>query len=85
MAEIGSYTFNYHDVITALIKQADLHEGRWQLSMTFGLAGANMGPDEASIVPGAAVAVTGIMLVRATTESPPALTLDAAKVNPAST
>lgn len=85
MPEINSYNFKHKEVLEALIKKADLHDGKWQLTMTFGLAAANMGPSPDEIVPGAAVAVTGIGLVRAQEESPPALTADAAVVNPAST
>jgi hypothetical protein len=44
----------------------------------------NMGPTPAELVPGAAIAVTGIGLVKATPESPEALTIDAAVANPAS-
>ena len=85
MPEVNSYTFTHKEVLVALVKQAGLHEGRWQLSMTFGLAAMNMGPNEAEVVPGAAVAVTGIGLQKAAPESPVALTIDAAEVNPVST
>jgi hypothetical protein len=85
MPEVGSYAFSHKEVIAALIKQAGLHEGKWQLTMTFGLAATNMGPDEASVVPGAAVAVTGIGLQKAMAASPSSLTVDAAEVNPSST
>jgi hypothetical protein len=84
MPETSQLMFKYQEVLEALIKQAGLHEGRWQLIMVFGLAGANMGPNENEIVPGAAVAVTGIGLQKAGPESPKALTADAAAVNPAS-
>jgi hypothetical protein len=85
MPEASQYTFKYQEVLAALIKQAGLHEGRWQLVMTFGLAAANMGPTDSELVPGAAVAVTSIGLHKASAEAPPALTADAAVVNPAST
>jgi hypothetical protein len=85
MPETTRVTFKYQEVLAALIKQAGIHEGKWQIVMTFGLAGMNMGPSEVEVVPGAAVAVTSISLQKATPESPPALTADAAVVNPAST
>jgi len=53
--------------------------------MNFGLAAANFGPTPSDIVPGAAVAVAGIGLLKAAPESPEALVIDAAEVNPAST
>lgn len=85
MPEPSQYMFKYQEVLEALIKKAGLHEGKWQLIMSFGLAGANMGPNDQEIVPGAAIAVTGIGLSKAVPESPAALTADAAVVNPAST
>jgi hypothetical protein len=85
MPEINQYTFKYSEVIEALIKSAGLHEGKWQLVMTFGLAAVNMGPGPDEVVPGAGVAVASIGLQRATPESPPALVLDASVVNPTST
>jgi hypothetical protein len=85
MPEPTKLAFTYQEVLAALIKQAGLHEGTWQLTMSFGLGAINMGPTEAEVVPGAAVAVTGIGLQKARQDSPPALTADAAVVNPAST
>ena len=85
MPEVNQITFKYQEVLEALINKAGLHEGKWQLIMTFGLAGMNMGPNDAEIVPGAAVAVSSIGLIRARDDSPAALTADAALVNPAST
>lgn len=85
MPEANQYMFKYPEIAAALIKQAGLHEGTWQVVMTFGLAAANMGPSDAELVPGAAVAVTAIGLQRATDTSPTALVVDASVVNPAST
>lgn len=65
MPEPGPLMFKYQEVLQALIKQASLHEGKWQLIMSFGLAGMNMGSNESEIVPVAAVAVTAIGLQRA--------------------
>lgn len=82
MPEINQYLFKYHEIAEALIKQAGLHEGKWQIIMSFGIAGANMGPSDADLVPGAAVAVTNIGLQRANPASPAVLTADASVVNP---
>ena len=75
--------FRYREIAEALVKQAGLHEGKWQLIMTFGLGAADMGPTEEEVVPGGAVAVTSIGLQRAMETSPAALVVDAAVVNPA--
>ncbi|TIT22185.1 MAG: hypothetical protein E5W81_04345 [Mesorhizobium sp.] len=85
MPEIKQYDFKYKEVAEALVKQAGLHEGRWQIVMSFGLGAANMGPTPDETVPGAAVAVTGIGLIRAAETSPNALVVNAAEVNPVST
>ncbi len=82
MPEVNQYTFRHKEVAEALVKQAGLHEGRWQLTMTFGLGAANMGPSPEEAVPGAAVAVQSIGLQRAAPDSPEALVVDAAQVNP---
>jgi hypothetical protein len=82
MPEISQYQFTHKELLVALVKQAQLHEGKWQLMVTFGLGAANMGPTPETVVPGAAVAVQGVGLTRAVPESPPALVIDAAEVNP---
>ena len=85
MSEIDSYVFTHKQTLVALVKAAGLHEGRWQLMMTFGLAAMNMGPNDVEVSPGAAVAVTGIGLQKAQPDSPLSLVVDASIVNPAST
>ena len=82
MPEINQYQFKYREVLEALVKHAGLHEGKWQLVMTFGLGAVNMGATAQDVVPGAAVAVQAINLQRAVAESPEALTIDASEVNP---
>jgi hypothetical protein len=83
MPEANQYMFKYPEIAAALVKLAGLHEGKWQVIMTFGLGALNMGPSDAEMVPGAAVGVTGIGLQRATETSPKALVVDAAEINPA--
>jgi len=85
MPEASQYMFKHKEVVAALIKAAGVHEGKWQLIATFGLAAMNMGPNEAEVSPGAAVAVSGIGIQRAEEGSPSSLVADAAEVNPAST
>jgi hypothetical protein len=85
MPEPTQFIFKYREILEDLIKRADLHEGKWQLIMTLGFSGINAGPTEDEVVPAAVVAITGIGLRKAAPDSPPALTADAAVVNPAST
>ena len=69
MPDINQYIFKYSELAEALMKQAGLHEGKWEVIMSFGLGAMNLGATETEVVPGAAVAVTGIGLQRAAPES----------------
>ncbi len=79
-------TPTYKDVIEALIKHQNIHEGIWQLYIEFGISGGNMpiapeGSDDLRISPVAMVPITKIGLLKVDKENP--LALDASKVNPA--
>jgi len=71
------------EVIEALIKNRDLHEGVWQLVVNFGLAGTNAGPNDMELRPAALVGIMKMGLMKAEKES--GVALDAAKVNPSVT
>ena len=43
MAEITTISFNFKEVIEALIKKDDLNEGIWQLTFEFGLGAFGRG------------------------------------------
>ena len=43
MPETKSITFTHKEVVEALIRYNDLHEGLWGLYIEFGLAAANIG------------------------------------------
>ena len=81
MAEAIRYDFKYPEVAIALIKQQDLHEGIWTVSLKFGIAAAFGGPTEAEAVPTAMVPVLNIGLSKVDKEG--LNSVDAAKVNPA--
>jgi hypothetical protein len=82
MAEPTEYTFTHKEVVTALIRQQDIHSGRWSLSVQFGLAAMNIGtsPANTDLNPAAVLPILSIGL-RATSEITN-LTVDAAEVNP---
>ena len=80
MAEVARYTFSHKEVVEALIKKQDLHEGLWMLYVEFGLGAANTGPNDAELMPAAIVPVKTLGLQRGQQENN--LTVDAAKVNP---
>jgi hypothetical protein len=83
--EITQYTFKHREVLEALIKKAGLHEGKWQLVMMFGLNALNIGPNPEEVVPGAAIGIMSVGLVKAGPDAPASLVLDAGMVNPVST
>jgi hypothetical protein len=83
MAEATRYTFTHKEVVESLIKRQGLHEGLWMLYVEFGLGAINTGPAEDQIVPAAVVPIVKMGLQKGEKEN--ALTVDAAKMNPAST
>ena len=83
MPEATQYTFSHKEVVEALIKKQGLHAGLWMLYVEFGLGAANVGPAEDQITPAAIVPLVKLGLQKGEKEN--ALTVDAAKVNPAST
>lgn len=85
MPEVDTYSFSHKELLELLIKAAGVHEGEWMLQVNFKLSAGNFGPDESSISPGTIVVVSNLGLTKAPKDAPSALTLDAAKINPAST
>ena len=82
MAEASQYTFTYKEVVEALIKQQEIHEGVWSLRVEFGLAAVNINTSEGSaeITPAAIVPIKSIGLQRGTEDN--SLTVDAGQINP---
>jgi hypothetical protein len=80
MAEVGRYLFTHKEVVTALIKEQDLHEGIWSLVIEFGLGAANAGPNDEELSPTAMVAVQKIGLHKV--DKITNLSVDATLVNP---
>ena len=82
MPETKSLTFTYKEVVEALIRYNNLHEGLWGLSIEFGLAAANVGPEPGGdLSPTAIIPVKKIGITRSNELNN--LTVDAAEVNPA--
>ena len=80
MPEIANIVFSYKEVVTALIKAQDIHEGLWSLFVRFGLNAANVGGNENELRPCAIIPVLEIGLQKG--EKDNNVTVDAAKVNP---
>lgn len=87
MAEVQTIYLSYKELVEALIKHQNIHEGVWQLCIEFGISGGNMPiapqehPEELRLTPVAMVPITKIGLLKVDKENP--LALDASKVNPA--
>jgi hypothetical protein len=78
MAEVTLYSFAPKELLTVLIKAADLHEGDWMIAPQFNNVPLPGGP-----ALGLIVIFAGIALQRAPASPPEnALIVDAAKVNP---
>jgi hypothetical protein len=80
MPETGQIAFTYKEVVEALLKTQDIHEGIWGLFVRFGLGASNIGPTDTEVQPAAIVPIVQIGLQRMEKESN--IAVDAAKVNP---
>ncbi|RDS81464.1 hypothetical protein [Dyella psychrodurans] len=83
MANASQYTFSFEEVVTSLIKQQDISEGLWALSLNFKFEAKNvrMDANRKDVNPGFIGFVQHIGIVRVE-KSIPGITVDAAKVNP---
>ena len=69
------------DLTVALIKHYGIHEGRYDLLVEFQIGMGAVGPDPASVTPGAMIGVSRVGLMPAKGNGP--TSVDAALVNPA--
>ena len=80
MPEPTNVVFSFHEVVTALVKAADIHDGIWGLFVRFGLGASNVGESETALRPAAIVPIVEIGLQKFDKES--SIAVDASKVNP---
>jgi hypothetical protein len=80
MPETKSIAFTHKEVVEALIRYNNLHEGLWGLHIEFGLGAANVGSEPGDLLPAAIIPVKKIGLQRF--DEPNNLTVDAAQANP---
>lgn len=81
MPETNQLIFSFKEVVTALIKAHDIHEGIWGFIVNFGMNAQNVGPNENELRPAAFIPILSVGLMKADKENN--LCVDAAKVNPA--
>jgi len=80
-AEISGLDFSHKDVVTALLKSADIHDGIWMLAVKLGLTAANLQlPGSNDLVPSGILSVMSLKIEKATELN--ALSVDASVVNP---
>lgn len=75
-------THNLREITELLVRHHGLHEGIYDLAIGFQIAVGAMGPDPASVLPGAMISIRDIGLVQTMTTG--AATVDAAEINPSS-
>jgi hypothetical protein len=80
MPESTNIKFSFHEIVTAMLKAADIHDGIWGLFVRFGLGASNVGESETTLRPAAIVPIVEIGLQKFEKES--SIAVDAAKVNP---
>lgn len=82
MPEINQYSLNNKELLELIIKQTNVHEGKWVLMANFGIAAGNYGPSIDQMSPGVAIGLNKVGIQRADPKTPNEVTLDAAVVNP---
>lgn len=81
MAEVKICTFTFKEIVEALIKKENIHEGIWGVYVEFGIGAANVGQAPGQdVLPAAIVPVMKIGIQRLEVENN--LSVDASKVNP---
>lgn len=80
MAEVTTYQFSHKEVVEALIRQQDIHEGIWSLTVEYGLAVANTGPGPNDLNPTAILPLVKLGIAKS--KELTNLSVDASVVNP---
>jgi hypothetical protein len=80
MAETTQITFTHRELVTALLRQQNIHDGIWGLSINFNFGATNIGPTPEDLRPAAVVSITSVGLQKFEKET--SISVDASKVNP---
>ena len=80
MAKPTQYEFTHKEVVEALLKSQNIHDGIWGLHVQFGIQAANIGSGGDDLLPVAMVPLKSIGLQKFDEESN--ISVDASKVNP---
>lgn len=80
MAEPTQILFSHKEVVEALLRKQNIHDGIWGIYIKFGIQGANVGSSSGDLQPAAIVTVLQIGLQKFDAENN--ISVDAARVNP---
>jgi hypothetical protein len=80
MGEPETITFEYTEIVQALVKHQGIHEGIWGLTIQFGLQVSNIKVGEKDAVPGLIIPLVKMGIQKLDKATP--ISVDAAKVNP---
>ena len=72
MPDVNQYTVNPKELVELIARASGVKEGKWFLTVSFGMSPGNFGPNADSVVPGILVAVqtVGIQREDVSTASP---------------
>jgi len=82
MGEPEIITFEYKEIVQALVKHQGIHEGIWGLTIQFGLQVGNIKVGEKDSVPGVIIPLVKMGIQKLDKATP--LSVNAAEVNPPS-
>lgn len=77
---ITEHRFTYEQLARMMMREQNIHEGLWMVSVGFAMIGVNAGPEPDKILPSAIVGVQNFGLVSTAEQGP--LVFDAAVLNP---
>ncbi len=80
MAEASQITFSPKEIVEALVKKQNIHEGIWGLYVKFGIQAANVAFGAADLLPAAVIPVMEIGIQKF--DEVNNLSVDASAVNP---
>ena len=82
MSKLASeFTFSHEELVSLMLKSANVHEGLWALSVNFKLGAGVFGANEKDVAPTGFVSVEALGVRRAPGVGP--MVFDAAQLNPA--
>lgn len=64
MSDQDRHVLTHAELVTAILRQKNVHDGLWMLLAEFGIAGMNIGPSKSELSPAAVVPILKIGIVR---------------------